>query len=190
MGLFFAKSMLVSFIMDHYSYQKTLKTIWEGAVAQYEGGNREPDSYFDEATLLQLASIGLNTMDVYDYAEDFVASGEPDFETFLLVSSARRDYFLTVQGGKASEQAIAAEALPPKDAEIRGIVWLPRIMPKAYAKLRGELPPQTMYGCGGDRRFFKANKVHPADFLRAAWAYEKDASKLIEWVAARGQTAS
>ncbi len=171
--------------MDHYSYQKTLKAIWEDAVAKYEAGNREPDSYFDEVTQAELASVGLNTMDVYDYAEDFVTREEPDFETFLLVSAARRDYFLTVQEGKPSDQVIASEGLPPKDAEIKGIVWLPRIMPKAYAKLKGELPAETMYGCGGDRNFFKNNNIHPADFLRAAWAYEDDASKLIDWVVAQ-----
>lgn len=171
--------------MDHYSYQKTLKAIWEDAVAKYEAGNREPDSYFDKATEAELASVGLNTMDVYDYAEDFVTREEPDFETFLLVSAARRDYFLTVQEGKPSDQVIASEGLPPKDAEIKGIVWLPRIMPKAYAKLKGELPAETMYGCGGDRNFFKNNNIHPADFLRAAWAYEDDASKLIDWVVAQ-----
>ena len=170
--------------MDHYTYQKTLKTIWEGAVAKYEAGNREPDSYFDEGTQAELASVGLNTMDVYDYAEDFVTRDEPDFETFLLVSAARRDYFLTVQEGKPSSQVIASEALPSKDAEIKGIVWLPRIMPKAYAKLKGELPVETMYGCGGDRNFFKSNNIHPADFLRAAWAYEDDEPKLIDWVVA------
>jgi hypothetical protein len=58
-------------------------------------------------------------------------------------------------------------------------------MPKAYAKLKGELPAETMYGCGGDRNFFKNNNIHPADFLRAAWAYEGDASKLIDWVVAQ-----
>ena len=171
--------------MTHYTYQQTLKTIWEGAVAKYNKGNREPESYFDEATLTELASVGLNTMDVYDYAEDFVSRGEPDFETFLMVSEARRDYFLTVQEGKASDQVIDSSALPPKDTEIKGIVWLPRIMPKAIAKLRGELPPETMYGCGGDRKFFQTNDIHPAEFLRAAWAYEDNESKLIDWVVAR-----
>jgi len=171
--------------MENYNYQTTLKRIWENAVAQYRDGNREPDSYFDESTLAELASVGLNTMDVYDYAEDFVTRDEPDFETFLLVASARRDYFLTVQEGKPSGQTIASDALPPKDAEIKGVVWLPRIMPKAYAKLKGELPAETMYGCGGDRKFFKENKIHPADFLRAAWAYEDDTSKLIDWVVAQ-----
>lgn len=171
--------------MDNYTYQSTLKQIWESAVAEYRDGNRNPDSYFDEATLAELASIGLNTMDVYDYAEDFITRDEPDFETFLMICEARRDYFLTMQAGQLSEQKIASDALPPKDAEIRGITWLPRIMPKAFAKLRGELPPETMYGCGGDRRFFKENDIHPAEFLRAAWAYEDDESKLVDWVVSR-----
>lgn len=171
--------------MESYTYQQTLKTIWENAVAQYKAGKTDPSDFFDAPTLASLASIGLNTMDVFDYAEDFVTRGEPDFETFLMVCEARRDYFLTVQKGQPSDQVIASDALPSKDAEIKGIVWLPRIMPKAIAKLRGELPPETMYGCGGDRRFFKDNDLHPAEFLRAAWAYEDDESKLVDWVLSR-----
>ena len=171
--------------MNHYIYQQTLKTIWEGAVAKYNEGNREPDTYFDEATLAELASVGLNMMDVYDFAEDFVKSGEPDFETFLMISEARRDYFLTMQAGKPSGKTIETSNLPEKTEEVAGIVWLPRIMPKALAKLRGELPPETMYGCGGDRRFFKENNIHPAEFLRAAWAYEDTPTKLVDWVVTR-----
>ncbi len=174
------------FGMDHYNYQKTLKQIWEGAVAKYrDEGNRDPDSYFDEATLAELASVGLNVMDVYDYAEDFVGRDEPDFETFLMICEVRRDYFLNVQNGKPSGETLDSDTLPPKTDEVRGIVWLPRIIPKAIAKIRGELPPETMYGCGGDRKFFKENKIHPAEFLRAAWAYENDNDKLIDWVEAR-----
>lgn len=171
--------------MEPYHYQAALKSIWQDAVAQYESGKRDPESYFDQTTLSELASIGLNTMDVYDYAEDFVTRGEPDFETFLMISEARRDYFLTVQEGKPSEQTLDPESLPAKTDQVNGIEWLPRIMPKAVAKLRGELPPETMYCCGGDRRFFKENKIHPAEFLRAAWAYEEDFDKLVAWVEAR-----
>lgn len=171
--------------MDNYTYQERLKMIWEAAVAKYKQGCREVESYFDEATLTELASIGLNAMDVYDYAEDFVTRGEPDFETFLMVSEARRDYFLTVQESKPSGNTLDSSTLPPKTDGVEGIVWLPRIIPKAIAKLRGELPPETMYGCGGDRNFFKENNIHPAEFLRAAWAYEDDTSKLIDWVVAR-----
>jgi hypothetical protein len=171
--------------MNHYDYQTNLKRIWQDAVEKYKAGNREPNSYFDAATLAELASIGLGTMDVYDYAEDFVSRDEPDFETFLMVCEARRDYFLTVQAGEPSGKTLDAATLPPKTEAVNGIVWLPRIMPKAMAKLRGELPDDTMYGCGGDRRFFKENGIHPAEFLRAAWAYEADTDRLVAWVEAR-----
>lgn len=171
--------------MNHYTYQKTLKTIWEGAVATYKAGNRKPDSYFDEVRLAELASMGLNTMDVYDYAEDYINHGAPDFETFLMVSEARRDYFLTVQAGQQSPKVLDSSTLPAKTEEAAGIVWLPRIIQKAFGKLRGELPSDTMYGCSGDQRFFKEHNIHPAEFLRAAWAYEDNASKLIDWVVAR-----
>ena len=124
-------------------------------------------------------------MDVFDYAEDYVARGEPDFETFLMVCEARRDYFLHVQHGIASTQQLDPNTLPPKDEAVNGIVWLPRILAKAHAKLRGELPPEIMYGCGGDRRFFRSNNIHPAEFLRRVWAHETDPAQLIEWVARR-----
>ena len=171
--------------MEHYTYHQHLKQIWEDAVAQYRDGNREPDTYFDQATLDELASVGLGVMDVYDYAEDFVSRGEPDFETFLLICEVRRDYFLNVQKGQPSDNTLDPDTLPPKDAETRGIGWLPRIIPKALAKLRGELPRDTMYGCGGDRKFLRQNNIHPAEFLRVAWAYGDEPEKLVDWVEAR-----
>jgi hypothetical protein len=171
--------------MQHHNYSIQLKAIWDHAVALYNSGNRKPDTFFNEATLAELASIGLNEMDIFDPVEDHLDGAEIDFSTFLLVSDARRDYFLNKQDGKASTHTLDRNTLPAKDSEVRGIVWLPRIMPKALAKLRGELPPETMYGCGGDRRFFKANNIHPAEFLRAVWAYEDEPEKLIDWVEAR-----
>lgn len=171
--------------MQHSNYSTRLQTIWDDAVTQYQDGNRTPDSYFGAVTLAELASIGLNVMDLYDSVEDHLGGAEIDFATFLLVSDARRDYFLNQQNGQASTHILDSSTLPAKDLEVRGIVWLPRMMPKAIAKLRGELPPETMYGCGGDRRFFKANNIHPAEFLRATWAYEDEPEKLIDWVTAR-----
>ncbi len=171
--------------MQHHNYSKRLKAIWDDAVAQYQNSNRTPDSFFDAATLAELASIGLNAMDVYDPVEDFLGGADIYFATFLLISDSRRDYFLNKQNGQASAHTLDSSTLPPKDLEVRGIVWLPRIMPKALAKLRGDLPSETMYDCGGDRRFFKTNNIHPAEFLRAAWAYEDEPEKLIDWVVAR-----
>jgi len=175
--------------MRHYDFQSRLEAIWSDAVAQYRAGNRDPDRYFDDATLADLGSIGLGVMDVYDYAEDFVGGGEPDFATFVMICATRRDYFLNEQGGEWSDNRISVDALPPKDSAYRGIAWLPRIIPKALAKLRGEMPPDLMYGCGGDRKFFKANDIHPAECLRVAWAHQDDEAKIVDWVEARRERA-
>ncbi len=73
-------------------------------------------------------------------------------------------------------------ALPAKDAELEGIPWLPRLIDKAEAKLRGEMPADLMYDCGGDRQFFKKHDRHPADFLRVTWAAKGDARKILRYV--------
>ncbi len=176
--------------MDHYSYQKSLRGIWTDAVERYRKGQREPETFFSAETLESLASIGLGTMDVYDFAEDFAGREEPDFETFLMICEARRDYFFTVQKGEPSTDTLDVSTIPGKEVEVRGIVWLPRIIPKALAKLRGELPADTMYCCGGDRRFFRDNHIHPAEFLRVVWAYQQEEAKIIDWVEARRTTAT
>ncbi|MGB0258286.1 MAG: DUF5069 domain-containing protein [Coraliomargarita sp.] len=171
--------------MNHYTYQQRLKAIWTDAVAKYESGHQKPEGFLDEKTLSELSQLGVTLMDVFDYAEDYISGGEPDFETFLMVHEVRRDYFLTTQKGVHSNDRLDSSTLPAKDSELRGIVWLPRIIQKALSKLRGELPPETMYGCGGDRKFLKTNNIHPAEFLRIVWAYEDDHEKIIDWVAAR-----
>ena len=171
--------------MDHYNHPRRLKEIWQLAVEQYNSGNRQPETYFKDADLAFLNAIGLGVMDVYDYAEDYCSRDEPDFETFLTICQVRRDYFLNVQESQPSAHTLDPATLPPKTEAVRGIVWLPRILPKALAKLRGELPPEIMYGCGGDRRFFQENNIHPAEFLRQTWACEDAPEKIIDWVEAR-----
>ena len=81
------------------------------------------------------------------------------------------------------------DAMPPKDAAIEGIEWLPRIIPKTKAKLRGELPESLMYCCGGDRRFFRAHDIHPAEFLSLVWRHENDDAAIVAWVVRRSENA-
>lgn len=171
--------------MQHYDYTARLHELWSAALIRYEKGDRSVDNYFTRPELNELASIGLNAMDVYDYVEDFCSRGEPDFGTFLAVHAVRRDYFLNVQKEVLSAHKLNPNDLPSKEDSLEGILWLPRILPKAVAKLRGELPAEIMYGCGGDRRFFKANNVHPADFLKAVWYFGSDQTSLILWLKAR-----
>ena len=99
----------------------------------------------------------------------------------------RRDFFLSVQKGKPSTAVLVEAALPAKDEKAKGIEWLPRIIPKAKAKLRGELPATLMYCCGGDRRFFKAHDILPAEFLSLVWRNGDKDGATIDWVVARSK---
>jgi hypothetical protein len=65
---------------------------------------------------------------------------------------------------------------------MEGIPWLPRIIAKAEAKLRGEMDPDTMFGCGGDRAFCSKHHIHPADFLRVVWAARGDRNRVLQFV--------
>jgi hypothetical protein len=42
-----------------------------------------------------------------------------------------------------------------------------------------------MYCCGGDRRFFKAHDIHPAEFLSLVWRHERNDTAIVEWVVRR-----
>ena len=171
--------------MKHYLYHQKLRELWDHAVANYEAGNREPSSYFNAEQIEWMDSVGLKIQDLYDFAEDKIKYGEPDFETFLMISEARRDYLLTKQDGKLSTHEIVTEELPAKTDTVDGIEWLPRIIEKAKAKLKGELNPDIMYGCGGDRNFLKTCDIHMAEFLRVVWAYMDDDASIVAWVKAR-----
>lgn len=168
--------------MNALRWTSDLRKLYDAAVAKYRAGQRGSSSYFDAAELAFLRSIGHSAQEVYDFAEDHVNYGEPDWETFLLIASVRRDYFLTEQKGLHSDQRIDMDRLPPKAEAVEGIEWLPRLVVKAQAKLRGEMPDDLMYDCGGDRAFFTRWNLHPADFLRFAWSAGPDPARYVSFV--------
>ncbi len=171
--------------MKHYTFTLTFRELYDKAVALYARGQRGADSYFNPEERAFLAANGLTSQHLYDYAEDANNDGEPDFGTAVGVELIRRDYFLNVQNGNPSSQILDQASLPPKDATLAGIRWLPRIIPKARAKLKGELPPSLMYGCGGDRNFFQTHDIHPAEFLRQIWTHLDNQDALVAWVKKR-----
>jgi hypothetical protein len=175
--------------MPHYDYAKHLHAAWEKAVRQYREGRRGSATFFSAEETKFLDSIGLTAQEVYDFAEDFVNGGEPDFATFAAIHDIRRAYFLEVQNGRRSAGRIEPASLPAKDAHARGIRWLPRILPKARAKLRGELHPDIMYACGGDRAFLREHDIHPAEFLRVVWQHEGSDEAVLDWVEQRSRRA-
>jgi hypothetical protein len=171
--------------MKHYDFPTQFRAVYDRAVARYTQGQRGAATYFDAPQSAFLAANGIAAQHLYDYAEDHVAGGEPGYDHALAIELVRRDYFLAAQYGRASTLVLDEEKMPAKTEAARGIEWLPRIIPKAKAKLRGELPPSLMYCCGGDRRFLKAHDILPAEFLSLVWRHERDDAAIIDWVVRR-----
>lgn len=171
--------------MKHYDFTAQFRAAYDHAVAQYAKGQRDAAKFFDKTQLAFLAANGMTAQYMYDYAEDHVDGGEPGYDNALTIEVVRRNYFLNSQGGRASTVVLDETKLPAKTEAVRGIEWLPRIIPKAKAKLRGELPASLMYCCGGDRRFFKTHDILPAEFLSLVWRNETNDAAIVDWVVKR-----
>jgi hypothetical protein len=164
------------------NWQDTFTELFHPAVDKYRAGHQKAAGLVDPAGAEFLGTIGYTEQEFFDFVEDFAKGGEPTLETALAIAAVRRDYFLDEQKGQPSARQIDMAALPSKDAEVDGIGWLPRLIPKAEAKLRGEMPPDLMYGCGGDRKFFRTNGIDPVDFLRQVWKAGGDDDATVAWV--------
>lgn len=148
-------------------------------------GRRDFDNFYRDADRRFLESIGYQIREFYDFVEDLNNEGEPAASTALLVAAVRRDYFLTIQKGVRSTNVLGRDQVPTFGDTLDGISYLPRIIAKAQAKLRGELDPDLMYGCGGDRNFLqKHGEKHLADFLRHVWAAGENHQKIVDFVRA------
>lgn len=164
-------------------------TLYQDCLNLYRSNTQNLAEYYTGSDLEFLSSIGYKPREFFDFVEDFVNVGAPSPSTALMVASVRRDYFLTVQKGIADDSSplLASMDLPTFGDELDGIVYLPRIIMKARAKLKGLLDPDLMFCCGGDRRFLQDHgNMHPADFLRHVWAAKDDdmaiARFVREWV--------
>jgi hypothetical protein len=171
--------------MKHYDFAEKLHALWDKAGRLYAKGQRSAPTYFTADEQAFLAANGLTAQHLYDYAEDFTSGGVPTWNTAFAIELVRRDYFLNIQGGRASTVVLDEAKMPAKTDAVHGIAWLPRIIPKTKAKLRGELPPSLMYCCGGDRNFFTTHDIHPAEFLSLVWRHEHSDTAIIDWVVRR-----
>ena len=169
------------------TWEQRFSKLFHAAVDKYRGGHEKAAGLVDDKGRKFLGSIGYSEQEFFDFVEDFARGGEPSLETAVQIATVRRDYFLKVQNGAQSLTRISMDNLPPKDAEVDGIRWLPRLIPKAEAKLRGEMPPDLMYGCGGDRKFFSSHQIDPAEFLQQVWKARGNHSQVVEWVKANSK---
>jgi len=165
-------------------WNDTFLELFDRCLAFYKRGVRNYNSYYSDDDLAFLASIGYKPRELFDFVEDFGSRGVPTISTALLVAAVRRDYFTVVQGGVPSTaKEVTSSDVPARDENFDGIPYLPRLIAKAEAKLRGELDPDLMFCCGSDRNFlYSYGQIPPADFLRHVWAADGDFDKIAKFV--------
>lgn len=174
--------------MNQYSWDQQFSELFDRCCAAFRSGNTDFRTYYTDGDLAFLSAIGYRQREFFDFVEDHCEfDGDPSPGAALLVAAVRRDFFRHIMGGEFSEKTLMPGDLPDREADLGGYAWLPRILAKARAKLRGELDPDIMYGCGGDRHFLSTCDLHPADFLRAVWAAGDDDDKVLAWVQANGE---
>ncbi len=165
------------------TWNDTFLTLFDHCVAAYQAGDHDFENYYKNEDYTFLSSIGCQPREFFDFVEDFCGESEPSISTALLIAAVRRDYFMTVQKGIHSREILRPKDLPTFGDELEGMTYLPRILAKGRAKLCGELDPDIMFGCGGDRHFLKKYAdIHPADFLRHLWAAGDDDARMAAWI--------
>lgn len=164
------------------TWDQTFTELFDRCLALYKGGNEDFSSYYTAEDRAFLGSIGYGEREFFDFIEDYADEGVPAPSTALLIAAARRDYFTVVQEGEVQNRNVGSGDVPARDATHSGMEYFPRIVAKAQAKLKGQLDPDLMFSCGGDRAFLAKVSKHPADFLRRVWASEGDLDELAAWL--------
>jgi hypothetical protein len=177
-----AAPVLSSASMSETTWRTEFQAVYERGVAAWKAGRRAAGSMFSPADVAWLSGIGCSAQEAFDFVDDFLRYGEPDFATALEVAAIRRDYFLKDLGGKPATQRFSMADLPAKAAAVDGIAWLPRIIVKARLKLRGEMPDDLMYGCGGDRQFLAGIHMTLPEFLTLVRDSGTDDRRIIDAV--------
>jgi hypothetical protein len=166
--------------MSYEDRMQQLREVHSRGVAAWREGKRSPSTMFSEADARLLSSFGCTEQELFDFVDDLMAYGEPDLETVCEVQALRLAYLEKVMGGRRSDFVASMDALPRKTDAIDGIAWLPRLIAKARLKLRGEMPPDLMYGCGGDRPFVRRMGTSLPAFLQLVWDCGDDDRAVVE----------
>jgi hypothetical protein len=143
---------------------------------------------FEARDVAFLESIGCTAQELFDFVDDALDYGDFDFEAVFAVTAIRREYFLDVMRGKSTGRVVPMHELPAKSAKVDGIAWLPRLIAKARIKLRGELDPDLMYGCAGDRPFLRERNMTLPQFLQLVWDKGDDDRAIVDAVKGAGTT--
>ncbi len=166
--------------MHDIHWEKRFREVHDHGVAAWTSGRRSPRSMFGPDEAAFLSTIGCSAQELFDFVDDALQYGEPDYPTILRCTAIRRAYFLDVEHGKHAGKTASMSDLPAKSAQVDGIAWLPRMIEKARLKLRGEMPADLMYGCGGDRQFLRGRRIDLPGFLELVRDSGDDDRRIID----------
>jgi hypothetical protein len=164
------------------------RVLFEHKVAAYKNGIQSSAAMFSKEEEDFLRSIGATTQEIFDFVEDWCDDGVPDPETAFAITKIRRNFFSQEQQGQFPEKPISESEFPSRNASLAGLEWFPRIIEKARAKLRGELPPDLMYSCGGDRRFLNKVNIDPVEFLQTVREAGDNVDHIVKFVTDRSKS--
>lgn len=173
------------------TWNDQFSALFDTCCERFRNDDKDFEAWYSKDDLKLLDSIGYQHREFFDFVEDYCDREDPSPGTALLIAAVRRDYFIVIQNREWSDAPrVMRDEIPEFEEEFEGIRYLPRILKKARGKLRGELDPDLMFGCGGDRRFLRENgDIHPADFLRVVWAHDDDDARIADWVRAQKEDA-
>lgn len=158
------------------------RELYQAAQQRYRDGRTTPDTIFESDEFDFLASLGCTAQELFDFVEDSINWGDVEYDQVEGVTALRRDHFIDTLGSQPSSSVIDPATIPAKKDEVDGIAWLPRLIIKARAKLAGELHPDLMYGCGGDRPFLRERNSNLVDFLRVTLEAGDDDRAIIDYL--------
>jgi len=122
------------------------RAVFDAGVLQRKGGCNKPDAMFEAGEVTFLESIGCTAQEMFDFCDDHVGWGDVIYEHVEALQAVRYEHFVNELNCQPANHPMEMDEFPPKDAEVEGIAWLPRLIVKARAKLAGQLPADLMYG--------------------------------------------
>ena len=127
-------------------WRKKFRELFFAGVDRQQHGGQSPATMFEPDEVEFLESIGCTAQELFDFADDYVHCGDVNYDDVEAIQSMRFDFFKNHLNAQPASQAMSMDEFPTKSAEVDGIPWLPRLIVKARAKLRGDLPADLMYG--------------------------------------------
>ena len=115
-------------------------------VERHKQGRQSPEGMFEGDEPNFLESIGCSNQELFDFCDDYVRWGDVIYEQVEELQTVRYEHFINKLNSEPASHPMEMDEFPPKDAELEGIAWLPRLILKARAKLAGNLPADLMYG--------------------------------------------